>query len=300
MASRTFLDDLEEFGYAVIPNVLTEAQVNDFKERVWLEVIEKMWPDCKFRDPGTWGEHFPQFNRNGIFAGKMGQSQVAWDLRQIPAIADIWAKIWKCSLQDLVVSMDGFNMMSPIGKTYVDMNPHTDQGSENPKFHTVQGQILLEDSFEGEAGFYCIPRSHHHFAETAPIIQSLDRSERPNYIGERFGFQAKKHITASKGSVIIWDSRTIHGNQIARRPMDHPRMVFYVCYVPKERLTPTAIQKRKEAYENTSTGHDPIAVELKYAQFPHIAPEFEHYVTAGEYIQPIIQLSDLGLSLRGF
>jgi hypothetical protein len=78
-----------------------------------------------------------------------------------------------------------------------------------------------------------------------------------------------KHITDPRGSLILWDSRTIHWNQHAskNRPYsDSPkvRMVGYLCYVPKARLTNEAGARRKEAFEmGTSTGHNPAYPELK-------------------------------------
>ena len=115
----------------------------------------------------------------------------------------------------------------------------------------------------------------------------------------------KKHITAPRGSVILWDSRTIHWNQHANkdRPYsDTPkvRMVGYLCYVPKARLTDAGRILRKEAFDNgVSTGHNPVYPELKYTK-DHIYQEFEQYYRENpSYTQPKINLTALGESLLG-
>lgn len=43
----TYLKNLEELGYCVIPNVLSAAEAETLYKRVWHEFIEKAWPNCK-------------------------------------------------------------------------------------------------------------------------------------------------------------------------------------------------------------------------------------------------------------
>ena len=113
-----------------------------------------------------------------------------------------------------------------------------------------------------------------------------------------------KHITAPRGSLILWDSRTVHWNQHPSkdRPYsDNPkvRMVGYLCYVPKARLTDEGRVLRREAFEKgVSTGHNPAYPELKYTK-DHIQQEFEQYLEDPSYTQPKIHLTPLGESLLG-
>jgi len=334
---------LEELGYCVIPNVISRAETEQFYQRVWHEYIEKAWPNCKMDDRRNWEESFPIHNKAGIFAGPAGQIQVMWDLRQDPRILDIFAQIW--NTQDLIVSMDGISVMCPaeIREVIFEPWPHVDQMlnkrqdgvihnnlpsadfvSESllqTKPYTIQGQFLFEDSFDGDGGFYCIPKSHLRFNEFAPQFEALELLDAPwseknvvrdNYLRNFFAESAdgsnniypKKHITAPRGSLILWDSRTIHWNQHPRK--DRPssdcprvRMVGYLCYVPKKRMSDKIRALRIKAFESgVSTGHNPAQFDLKYTK-DHIWEEYEQYFEDPSYLQPRIHLTPLGESLLG-
>jgi hypothetical protein len=338
----SYLKDLEELGYCVIPQVLSTAEAEILYQRVWHEFIEKAWPNCKMNDRTNWKEAFPKHNKMGIFAGPAGQTQVMWDLRQDSRIVDVFAKIWNTS--DLIVSMDGLSFMCPteIREGYFEPWPHVDQAilrrqdsvahNNNPPIgfisesvlktepYTIQGQFLFEDSLEGDGGFYCIPKSHLRFAEFAPQLEMIYAQEIPwsekkkarhKFLQEFFGSTDEsgnpycmKHITAPRGSLILWDSRTLHWNQHPskdRPSSDKPkvRMVGYLCYVPKARLTDEGRILRKEAFEKgVATGHNPVYPELKYTK-DHIFREFEQYLEDPSYTQPKINLTPLGESLLG-
>ncbi len=344
LSPLSYLRDLEEFGYCIIPQVLSIPETEVLYQRIWHEFIEKAWPNCRMEERGNWAEAFPMHNTVGIFAGPAGQIQVMWDLRQDPRIVNIFGNIWNTS--DLIVSMDGISFMCPpeIREGRIDPWPHVDQGilrrednaahNNNPpddfvsesslktQPYTIQGQFLFEESSDGDGGFYCIPKSHLRFTEFAPQLETISAMEIPReerskarkkFLKEFFESRedesgnsyCMKHITAPRGSLILWDSRTVHWNQHATkdRPYsDRPkvRMVGYVCYVPKSRLTNEGRILRKEAYtKGVATGHNPSYPELKYTK-DHIAQDLEQYLEDPNYIQPKITLTPVGESLLGF
>jgi len=342
-AQTNYLQDLEEYGYCVIPEVFSEPETKHLYERVWHEYIEKAWPNCKMDDRGNWQRTFPIHSYMGILSGPAGQTQVMWDLRQDKRIVDIFAKIWNCD--KLIVSMDGMSLMCPpeIREGHIEPWPHVDQStlrrldgkehSNSPPVgfisesslitapYTIQGQFLFEDSSDGDGGFYCIPKSHLRFDEFAPLLEAIAKMDttkseskklRAQLIHDFFynGIDANgnpyvaKHVTAPKGSLILWDSRTLHWNQHAskdRAQIDLPkvRMVGYLCYVPKARMTEESLKLRLSAFENgVATGHNPNNPEHKYTK-DHIYPEFAHFIEDAGYTQPQITLSALGKSLLG-
>ncbi len=339
----SYLKDLEELGYCVIPRLLSSPETELLYQRVWHEYIEKAWPNCRMDDRSNWKEAFPKHNKYGVFAGPAGQIQVLWDLRQDSRIVDVFAHVWNTS--DLIVSMDGLSIMCPpeIREGYIEPWPHVDQAilrrqdniahnntppidfvSESllkTKPYTVQGQFLFEDSFDGDGGFYCIPKSHLKFSEFAPEIEALQALEISNnekskarkaYLPDFFSQRTDesgnpycmKHITAPRGSLILWDSRTVHWNQFpskGRPYSDNPkvRMVGYLSYEPKARLSEEGMAIRKEAFETgVSTGHNSAYPELKCTK-DHIQQGYERYLEDSSYTQPKINLTPLGESLLG-
>lgn len=323
-ALADFMQDLEENGYCIIPEVLSSKETEILYQRVWHEYIEKAWPNCQLNDRSNWEKTFPIHNPWGIFCGPAGQTQVMWDLRQDPRILAIFAKIWNTN--DLIVSMDGFSIMCPseIRESHFEPTPHVDQtilrrldgvshnnlppndfiSESSLKTHpyTIQGQFLFEDSFEGDGGFYCIPKSHLLFDQFAPKLESLEGEELIQFKNEYFANLPKQQITAPRGSLILWDSRTVHWNQHPDKNRSSPkvRMVGFLCYVPKSRLTEEGKLLRIEAFEKgVSTGHNPSRPELKYTR-DHIFPEFKEFLEHPSYIQPKITLSPLGQSLLGW
>jgi len=335
----SYLRDLEEQGYCVIPQVLSTSEAKLLYQRVWHEFIEKAWPKCRMDDRSNWKEEFPIHDKYGMFKGPAGQIQVMWDLRQDPRIVDIFAKVWNTN--DLVVSMDGLSLMCPpeIRKGGFDPWPHVDQSipkeqnsgeyKNNPQVgfvsesslktnpYNIQGQFLFEDSFDGDGGFYCIPKSHLRFDEFAPKLKEEANIESWSYNNkflmdffsgakdELENAYSMKHITASRGSLILWDSRTVHWNQYPSENRPHSenpriRMVGYLLYLPKARLTDEARMLRKEAFEKgIATGAIPHSYSDLRRTEDHINPDFERYLEDPNYILPEITLTKLGESVLG-
>lgn len=218
-------------------------------------------------------------------------------------------------------------IMRQAGKPKHDNTPPDGFVSESllkTKPYTVQGQFLFEESLEGDGGFYCIPKSHHLFEEFAfqleefaqryesmPLSKEEWRKMRTDFVVNFFkdrldvsGYPySAKHICAPRGSVILWDSRTVHWNQHPdknRACSGNPRvrMVGYLCYAPKSRLTEEGALMRKEAFERgISTGHNPAFPEHKPTQ---AWPEFERFHEDSSFSQPKPVLTPLGESLLGF
>ncbi len=339
----SYLRDLEEQGYCVVSGVLSTSEAEVLYQRVWHEFIEKAWPDCRMNDRSNWKESFPMHNKMGIFAGPAGQTQVMWDLRQDPRIVDAFARVWNTNDLIVSMDGLSFMCPPEVREGYFEPWPHVDQSilrrqdhvahSNNPpidfvsesllktKPYTIQGQFLFEDSFDGDGGFYCIPQSHLRFSEFASELETINameiskderRKARYQFLKEFFDGHrdesgnpyCMKHVIAPRGSLILWDSRTVHWNQHPNKDRfpthnSRVRMVGYLCYVPKARLTDAGRILRNEAFEKgVSTGHNPAYPELKYTK-DHIYQEFIQYLEDPSYAQPKINLTPLGQSLLG-
>ena len=183
--------------------------------------------------------------------------------------------------------------------------------------YNIQGQFLFEDSFDGDGGFYCIPKSHLRFDEFAPKLKEEANIESWTYNNkflidffngakdELGNAYSMKHVTAPRGSLILWDSRTVHWNQYPSENRSHSenprvRMVGYLLYLPKARLTDAARMLRKEAFEKgITTGAVPHSYSDLRRTEDHINHNFEKYLEDSNYVLPKINLTELGKSVLG-
>ena len=279
------LKDLEELGYCVIPDVLSSEEA---------EVL------------------FSQHNEQENFLGSAGQTEEMGGLRQDLRILYVCSEIWNAL--NRIVCIDGMSIMEPwIG--------FFSESSLATQLYLIQGLFLFEDSFEDEGGFYCIPKSHLRFSEFNPVIERINAMEIPRdekiklrnaFLDEFFEREndesgnsyCKMHITAPPGSLILWDSRTIHWSQNADIKRSYTedskaKMVGYVFDVSKARLTNEGKILRNEAFENgVFIGHNPSLSKLKYTK-DQLHSNFEHYLEDPWYIKLKIKLIALGQSLLG-
>lgn len=75
----------------------------------------------------------------------------------------------------------------------------------------------------------------------------------------------KVRVGCSSGSLVLWDSRTIHAGIQAQkgRSMPNYRLVAYVCMTPKSLASKATLNKRKKAFDELrSTSHLPHKVHL--------------------------------------
>jgi len=165
-----FLAYLEEHGYAVSANVLSEeSKLQDLRSKFW-DFLEKYPPGTKVRrdDPESWNDkRWLPDERNGIIGGYgFGHSDFMWDLRLQPLVKATFAAIWEDD--DLLVSFDGGNAFRPwqrnpewrtdSGWWHVDQN--ASRGPQRQGKVCVQGLVTLLDATAETGGLCVIPGSH--------------------------------------------------------------------------------------------------------------------------------------------
>lgn len=100
-------------------------------------------------------------------------------------------------------------------------------------------------------------------------------------------------IKCSAGSMVFWDSRTIHFGQKAHptRPVENTRYVAYMCFTPRSMGTETNLAKKRKAHqEQRTTSHWPH----KQTLFPVLPRTFGNKVIAVNTL-PMVELSDIGM-----
>lgn len=300
---------LEDDGYQVIPGVIRDFE--GVRDSLWRELMELV-PDF---DPRA---EAPYEARRGLFSLQpmhamlfqhyVGHLQTVWDLRQRPEVVDVFADIW--GTRELYVSFDGISALVPPETTNRGFNRpstedwlHADQrpqpasvGGAGERL-AIQGYITLYDAGPQDATLGVIPGSH--LEDRSGMTSKGDWLLLPGRQDEVVRVEAKA------GDMVLWDSRTAHQGTLpirGRPPVftltgtmhGHvyaPRLVVYVCMLPRSRLIARQSAKRQQWFtDHRMTNH--WGTKL-FPRTPRI------YGGERPVVQPIRDpmLSDLGRSL---
>ena len=107
-----------------------------------------------------------------------------------------------------------------------------------------------------------------------------------------------KSISCPRGSLVLWDSRTIHcGTEaLKERIVPNIRCVVYLCYTPRILASSATIRKRITAFnELRTTNHYPHK-PLLFSKLPNTYGQLLYQIAE---IEPPI-LSPIGLKLVGY
>ena len=305
---------LDEFGVAIIPNILSDEECQSMNTGIWdtLEYLTADWEKPISRNnTDTWREMKYLYPKHSMLIQNwsIGHSQHIWDVRQNPKIVDVFANIWKCEREQLLVSFDATSFHLPPETTKLGWYRgndwfHSDQSYLDNSFKCVQGWVTGYDINEGDATLSFLESSncyHKDFQERFNTTEKddwykLNDEEKSFYIQEKSC--TPKRLKCPKGSLVLWDSRTIHcGSECLKsRSVPNFRNVVYVCYEPRTRCTDKKIMKKQDAFNKLRmTTHWPCKVKL----FP------EKPRTYGGPVFPVRKLNtpvltELGLKLAGF
>lgn len=302
-------DMLTRYGVAIIPNVLSDTECTDTINGMWtfFETLTAGW-DTPIRrnDSKTWKNftdlmplHNMLIQQHGV-----GHADVSWQVRQKPQIVDIFARFYDVDPNDLLVSFDGLSFHLPHEKTKIIPSNktwfHTDQSYTRNEFECVQSWVTAGDVNDGDATLAILEGSnkyHKDFAEHFHIADPMDWYKL-NQTEEKFytdrGCVAKK-IKCPKGSLVLWDSRTIHygAEPLKDRETMNLRAIIYLCYMPRTLCSESNLEKKRNAFNTQSTtNHYPCNPKL----FPF---------RTRKQVKPVVKtiapvLNDLGRRLAGF
>jgi ectoine hydroxylase-related dioxygenase (phytanoyl-CoA dioxygenase family) len=309
----TMKDVLEEFGVAIIPNVLNEEECINMQAGMWdtLEYMTNKWIVPIIKDNSvSWRGLRQLYPKHGMLIQNwsIGHSQFIWDVRQNPKIVNVFAKLWNVTQDKLLVSFDGASFSMPPEKTnigwYRETKYHTDQSPLNKDFDCIQGWVNGFDTNKGDATLAFLEGSHkyHHKLNEKFGIDvkddwyRLDDKEQTQYFINEGCIE--KRISCPKGSLVLWDSRTFHtgSEPIKGRAEPNFRCCVYVCYKPRSQASQSTLTKRKKAFEEMRmTCHNPIK-SLLFPKNPR---------TYGGPIPDLFELpnpilNDLGKKLVGY
>ncbi|OWF46725.1 uncharacterized protein LOC110455311 [Mizuhopecten yessoensis] len=251
--------ELEEKGYTVVENVLTESECGEHIQafRDWLpQFPENEWP----------------FSVHSLIQRyNIGHHDAAWRTR-LKAKA-VFSKLWKTD--KLLTSVDAIAIGRPPEEGQeVFANDchwlHVDQDSEKIGLHGFQGTVYLETVDEDDWTFHVMERSHLYLDRLYDQNQKVALKSACNkYYGLRdedeewFLSQGcvTKRVAVPRGGMVLWDSRLVHANARPIKGRKHPgrwRFCVMVCMTPASWATKESLDTKKEAYNGVAmTTHWP-------------------------------------------
>ena len=310
--SKNLENTLNEYGVAIIPSVLNEKECEHMINGIWdyFEYITHEWDNPIKKDsPNSYREIYKLYPMHSMLIQhwKVGHSQVVWNLRQNEKIVDIFSKFWECPKEDLLVSFDGLSFNLPPENTnrgcFRKAWFHTDQSYTRNSLECIQSWVTALDVNEGDATLSFLEGSHHLHEDCRKAFDIKDKSDwyKLDDIEEQFYIDCEcipKRIKCPKGSIVFWDSRTIHcgSEAIKGRKKENMRGIVYLCYMPRELCSENDLKKKRKAFEEMRmTSHWPSKPKL-FSKMPR---------TYGGEIQKISDipkpiLTNLGKKLAGF
>jgi len=270
-------ETIAKYGVAIVPSVLDEGEISLMRDGMWdyLEHVTQNFEKPMSRDDSkTWVEYLKLYPKHSMLLQQygVGQSQFVWDVRQNEKVVDIFSKIWETPKEDLLVSFDGASFHFPPEETnrgwYRNTWYHTDQSYLRPDFECIQSWVTAYDVDPGDATLAFMESSNIYHEEFAQKFEIKDKSDWYKHTREEQKFYEdkgceEKKITCKEGSMVFWDSRTIHCGTEAVRKRDEKKLrnVVYICMTPRERATEANLKKKRKAFENlrmtTHTPHKP-------------------------------------------
>jgi hypothetical protein len=304
---------LEQFGVAIIPEVISQDECTSMISGIWdyFEHISQSWelPISRSNEE-SWKGFYSLCPAHAMLVQHygIGQAQVSWDLRQKESIVDIFAHFWDCKKEELLVSFDALSLAIPFettnrgwfkGNTWY----HADQSYTRSQFECIQSWVSGFDVNPGDATLGFFETSHKHQIEFKEKFNVTDKTDWYKLKPEEQEFYIakgckEKRIMCPKGSLVFWDSRTIHCGveALKERPTPNFRAVVYLCYMPRNKATKAALKKKIKTFEELrTTNHWPCKPKL-FAKLPY---------TYGKHLPEITSISApvltaLGRSLVGY
>jgi hypothetical protein len=310
-------ETIDKYGVAIIPDVLDEIECNEIVNGLWnyFEHISSKWVlPINRNDNTTWREIYKLFPLHSMLFQNInsGHAQICWDVRQNPKIVDIFSYFWNYKNEDLLVSFDGFSFNLPPEVTKKGWKRpannwyHTDQSYLRNNFECIQSWVTGLDVNEGDATLAFMESSNQYHGEFATHFDikikedwfKLTKEQETFYLDKGCSY---KNIKCKKGSLVFWDSRTIHCGTEALKERATPnlRAIIYICYTPRNLCDEKNRKKKLKAFEELrTTNHYPHKVKL-FAKNPRTYGGDITNINSIQIIEKPV-LTELGFKLVGY
>jgi ectoine hydroxylase-related dioxygenase (phytanoyl-CoA dioxygenase family) len=264
--SDASIEYLDEYGYVVIKNALTESEAAKTLDLLW-DYLEELNTGIDRNDPSTWeDDRWPTCAHGGILPSYgIGHSESQWYLRGIPNVKKAFAKIWESD--DLLTSFDGVSLwrpwnINPNWKTesgqswfHIDQHPISKPGKQ-----CVQGLVNLLPTYKEIGGNVVIPGSHKFFKDIpdeyherlSKLPLEIDHFRFPND-DPKLSSDTAVMCHMEPGDMLLWDSRTVHcsssGTSLDQETNTLIRAASLICMMPKHLTSEDVLEQRREAVD---------------------------------------------------
>ncbi|CAF3110136.1 unnamed protein product [Rotaria sp. Silwood2] len=309
------IEYLNEHGYAIFSNILTNDEVNNGVDLLWKYLESLRHPyHIQRNNPETWDKPWPGMPHVGLVNDEgIGQSEFMWFLRGNPNIKKVFSHIWNSN--ELFVSFDGagcfrnwhLNIKWKTSSSWY----HCDQNPfKKPDRCSIQGLVSLTDSDESTGGFVVVPDSHKYFSELKSRTKERLWGDYVT-IRNQDPLLEKLHprlVKCKAGDLIVWDSRSIHCNTPAivnkekNNQSELLRIVAYICMSPLSMFVPEMdefktleeFRQLREQYvrDKATCTHWPLELIgdrqelLHYEKSSLKLNSFQHSLIIGTHVEP--------------
>jgi hypothetical protein len=305
-------ETLQKYGVAIIPSVLNPEECSNISSGIWdfLEYISQNWSiPINRNNQDSWKGFYDLYPLHSMLLKNwyIGHAQVCWDVRQNIKILNIFSHLWNCEPEELLSSFDGFSFHLPPEITNRGWYKnklwlHVDQSFTDNSFKCIQSWVTAYDIDEGDATLAFLEKSHLFHEDFGREFDIKDKSNWYKLNDDEKQFYINndcilKKIKCPKGSLVLWDSRTIHCGiePLRNRIKPNFRAIIYLCYLPRSLSTQKQIEKKIKAFEKLrTTSHWPCNIKLN-----SINPRTYGKDIPNIAIIPYPQLSEIGYKLAG-
>ena len=191
--------ELKDKGYCIVPNILTEDEINTAKS------MFKDWQSTIYNHD----EIHSKISPHGIYKfHEVGHQRHAWYIRTRPKVQDVFKYLWNTN--DLIVSYDGSCYIPKSNKQKDNIWTHTDQAPNSKGLHCYQGFVALTHNKERTLVVYEGSHLLHdkYFSDRNIVSSNNWQLLEHDYL--RSISNTKRVLEVPAGSLVLWDSRTFH------------------------------------------------------------------------------------------
>ena len=308
--AETLRSAIEEHGVAAI-QILDDQECDEIFNGLlsFVENATSAW-DTPFNrdDRATWKQYFELAPLHGYLMQcfGIGNSPAVWLARQNPKIVNVFAAFYGVAPTELLASFDGASLLLPPEDTNRGYHKgkdwyHCDQSFTERGFQCLQSWVTAKDVRKGDATLTYLKDSHKFhdaFATEFKVTKKVDWFKlTPEHMAwyELKGCE-KIDVVCPKGTLVVWDSRTIHCGKgaIIGRATPEYRAIVYTCFMPRSAASERDLKRKRDAFDNQRTTTHKASTAQLFSKMPRFCK------ATNITMPPRPVLSLLGNKLAGF